>query len=82
MSENTDPDRAALAQAKLDLIDAAKAADPLELVRRQPLLSVGVAAGEDALLGMNAERLFSPANLNRTCSLLARAVVLTIGAMR
>ena len=78
----TDPDRAELARAKLDLIDAARAFDPLVSLRKHPLLSVGAAAGTGALLGMNAERLFSPANLNRTFSLAARAASLALTATR
>ena len=60
MSDVIDPERAALAQAKLDLINAAKAVDPLSLMRRQPLVCVGIATGVGAVLGMSEAQLFSP----------------------
>ena len=82
MYVSTDPEHAELARAKSELLDAARAIDPLAPLRRQPLLSVGVAAGIGALLAMNAERLFSPGNLNRAFSWLARTAALTLAASR
>jgi hypothetical protein len=73
MEMSVDSDRAELAAAKSELIAAAKAIDPLAPLREKPLLSVGVAAGIGVVLGLNAEKLFSPANLDRAISLIARA---------
>ena len=56
MSIVLEPARASLAQAKAELIDAAKALDPLAQIRRSPFISVGVAAGVGAILGMNPGR--------------------------
>ncbi len=82
MHVSIDPEHAALARAKSELLDAAMAIDPLAPLRRQPLLTVAVAAGIGVLLGMNAERLFSSANVSRAFSWLARTAALTLAASR
>jgi hypothetical protein len=78
MSDVIDPERAALAQAKLDLIDAARAVNPLSFMRPRPLVLVGVAAGVGAAIGASEAQLFSPAKLIRTFSLLARTAILIL----
>jgi len=82
MSGIADPDRKALAQAKLEMIDAAKAVDPLSLMRRRPWVSVGVAAGVGAVLGMSEAQSLSPATLIRTFSALARTAIFILTMAR
>jgi len=74
-----EPTHASLAQAKVALIDAARALDPLAQMRRRPFVSVGVAAGIGAVLGMNPHRLIPPANLTRVISSIVRLVTSAVG---
>ncbi|MGD1276398.1 MAG: hypothetical protein ABR964_04145 [Tepidisphaeraceae bacterium] len=79
MSIVTQPAHASLAEAKAALIDAAKAIDPLAPMRRRPFISVGVAAGVGAFLGMNRGRLIAPGTLTRAISSFVRPVAFAVG---
>ncbi|MGA3065368.1 MAG: hypothetical protein ABSF29_00820 [Tepidisphaeraceae bacterium] len=82
MSNVTDPDldRAALADAKSELIAAARAFDPLSTIRKRPLISLGVAAGIGLALGMNEERVLSKKGLERVFSLVERVAGFALAA--
>lgn len=79
MSIVTQPARASLAEAKAAVIDAAKAIDPLAPMRRRPFISVAVAAGVGAVLGMNRGRLVASVSLTRAISSLVRPVAFVFG---
>jgi hypothetical protein len=70
-----EPAHSSPAEAKAALTDAANAIDPLAAMRRHPIVTVGVAAGVGAVLGMNRGRLISPVGLTRAISLFVRQVV-------
>ena len=78
MSIATEPAHASLAEAKAALIDAAKAIDPLAPMRRRPFITVGVAAGIGAVLGMNRGRLIATVGLTRAISSFARLVAFAV----
>jgi len=67
-----------LAQTKAALIDAARAADPLEPMRRRPFISLGVAAAVGAALGMNGRQHLAAVRLGRTLTPFSRLVTLLV----
>lgn len=78
MSIDIDAAHASLAQAKVALIDAANAIDPLAPMRRRPFVSVGVAAGVGAVLGMSEGRLIAAASLTRAISSFVRLAAFAV----
>jgi hypothetical protein len=70
--------QASLTEAKSAFIDAAKAIDPLAPLRRRPFVTVGVAAGIGAVLGMNRGRIAAPMVFGRAISSLMRTGVFAL----
>lgn len=72
MPRVTEPEAPTLAEAKLSLMRAAAAIDPLAPVRKRPFVSVGVAAGAGAILGASDKQLATAAQLSRAMSAVLR----------
>ena len=79
MPTAAEPADASLAQAKAALIVAAKAIDPLAPLRRSPFVTVGVAAGVGAVLGMSHGRPMASAGLTQAISSFVRLAASAIG---
>lgn len=79
MPATTDHAHASLANAKAALIAAAKAVDPLAMIRKRPFTLVAAATGVGAVLGMNERRLMESARLTRAVASLLRIATLAVG---
>ena len=79
MSVVSDRAETSLTDAKAALIDTARAIDPLAPMRRRPFISVSVAAGMGALLGMNLGRSSAAGELKNAISIRMRPAALAIG---